>query len=186
MCCSTGKYPLLDLQVDSELSQVLSGKVPWSEVREDMAVAFRLAKGHNPDRPTSRPIDDSHWNLIQDCWSQLEERPTIQTIILAIEQFSKECPQSPSLRELLAPSSSSPDADSTLANGSSSSPNQSETLVNYSNSRVGEFASDEDGEDSCVAMMIPSFLSLLLITLPFTLQHRSTFRHAEREHGPRG
>ncbi|KAF8553704.1 hypothetical protein OG21DRAFT_1381082, partial [Imleria badia] len=48
---------------------VLSGQQPWSEVRGESAVVLRLAKGHKPGRPESRAIDDSHWNLIQDCWS---------------------------------------------------------------------------------------------------------------------
>ena len=31
--------------------QVLSGKQPWSEVLEDMAIVLRLAKGHKPGQP---------------------------------------------------------------------------------------------------------------------------------------
>ena len=53
--------------------QVLSGKQPWSEIRQDAAVVLRLAKGHKPGRPESRTLNDSHWNLIQHCWSRSEE-----------------------------------------------------------------------------------------------------------------
>lgn len=68
-------------------SQTLSGKQPWSEIREDAAVVLRLAKGHNPSRPASRPMDDLHWDLIEHCWSSVEERPTSEAIISSIEQF---------------------------------------------------------------------------------------------------
>jgi len=90
--------------------QVLSGKVPWSEVREDMAIAFRLMKGHKPSRPTSPQMNDLHWNLIQDCWSHISQRPDVQMVILGIQRFLDECPQSMSLRDLLASSSSDTDA----------------------------------------------------------------------------
>ena len=40
--------------------QVLSGKQPWSELREDAAVVLYLAKGRKPGRPESRTLNDSH------------------------------------------------------------------------------------------------------------------------------
>ena len=67
--------------------QVLSGKQPWSEVREDAAIVVRLADGKNPGRPESRRIDDSHWNLIQRCWSPVAQRPAADRIISTIERF---------------------------------------------------------------------------------------------------
>ena len=75
--------------------QVLSGKQPWSEFREDAAVVLRLAKGQKPSRPVSRPMDDVHWNWIQDCWSAIEERPTAEVIISTIQQFLSYCQQPP-------------------------------------------------------------------------------------------
>ena len=72
--------------------QVLSGKQPWSEVREDAAIVLHLAKGHKPGRPQSRKIDDSHWTLIQNCWSPMEERPTLEVIMLTIQRFLGNCP----------------------------------------------------------------------------------------------
>ena len=81
--------------------QVLSGKQPWSEIREDVAVVLSLAKGHKPGRPKSRTLNDSHWNLIQDCWSPTEERPAAEVIITTIKQFLSSCPQSLPLCDLL-------------------------------------------------------------------------------------
>lgn len=98
---------------------MLSGKQPWSEVREDAAVVLRLHLGHKPSRPKSRTIDDSHWNFIQCCWSPLEERPAAGTIPLFIQQFLNDHPPSVPLRDLLIPSSSQ--AQDPLVNGSSMS-----------------------------------------------------------------
>ena len=81
--------------------QALSGKHPWSEIQEDAAVVLCLAEGDKPSRPESRVMDDSHWNLIEDCWSPIEERPTIQVIISTIQQFLSYCPQSPPLYDML-------------------------------------------------------------------------------------
>ena len=82
-------------------SQVLSGKQPWSEVREDVAVVRHLVQGHKPGRPVSRVIDDSHWNLIQDCWSALDKQPATAVIIFNIQQFLSDCLWSPPLCNLL-------------------------------------------------------------------------------------
>ena len=91
-------------------SQVLSGKQPWSEVREDVAVVRHLVQGHKPGRPVSRVIDDSHWNLIQDCWSSVDERPAAAVIISTIQRFLNHCPQSPLLCDLLGSSSTHADS----------------------------------------------------------------------------
>ena len=81
--------------------QVLSGKRPWSEVAQDSAVVLRLAQGHTPDRPQCRRLNDSHWSLIQHCWSPMEERPAVVAIIPTIQEFLSSCPRSPPLCDLL-------------------------------------------------------------------------------------
>ncbi|KAI9568799.1 kinase-like domain-containing protein [Boletus coccyginus] len=67
--------------------QVLSGKQPWSEVREEAAVVLRIARGYKPGRPASRPVDDLHWELIERCWLPIEERPAAETIVTFIQWF---------------------------------------------------------------------------------------------------
>ncbi|KAG9312360.1 kinase-like domain-containing protein [Chiua virens] len=81
--------------------QVLSGKQPWSEVREDAAVVLRLFEGRTPGRPESRPIADLHWDLIQSCWLPIQRRPDTIGIIDAIRSFLRHCPWSPPLRDVL-------------------------------------------------------------------------------------
>lgn len=82
--------------------QVLSGKQPWSEVRNDVAIILRLAKGEKPARPECRTMHDLHWSFIQQCWSQMEERPTAEEIVITIQQFLDQSPQLQSLRDMPA------------------------------------------------------------------------------------
>ena len=93
--------------------QVLSGTQPWSEVREDVAVVLHLAKGHKPDRPVSRAIDDAHWDLILHSWLPMEERPAPDRIISTIQRFLGCCLLSPPLRDspALQPNINIPDKD---------------------------------------------------------------------------
>ncbi|KAI9573318.1 kinase-like domain-containing protein [Boletus coccyginus] len=95
--------------------QVLSGKQPWSEVRGESAIVLRLAKGHKPDRPKSPMLNNSHWNLIQRCWSPIEQRPAAEVIIPTIEQFLSHCPQFPPLCDALQSPSSQADLGSELS-----------------------------------------------------------------------
>ena len=117
--------------------QVFSGKQPWSEIRQDAAVVLRLAKGHKPGRPESRTLNDSHWNLIQDCWSRVEERPAAEAIIPTIQQFWSSCPQSPPLCDLLRSRSGEADL------GAESSWSLSQGPAEGSSTHVTQTSSDE-------------------------------------------
>ena len=90
--------------------QVLSGKQPWSEVREDAAVVFRLAKGQKPGRPESQTLHDPHWDLIQQCWSPIEERPPTEDIVSSIKTFLSRIAQRQSLRDVVLSSSHATDS----------------------------------------------------------------------------
>jgi serine/threonine protein kinase len=94
----TDATPIL---ISARSLQVLSDKQPWSDIREDAAVVLSLARGQKPGRPESRTLNDSHWNLIQQCWSAIEEHPAADAIIPTIEQFLSYCPQSPPLCDFL-------------------------------------------------------------------------------------
>ncbi|KAF8131853.1 kinase-like domain-containing protein [Boletus edulis] len=110
--CVALQESLLDANVRLVLIflQVLSGKQPWSEIREDVAVVLRLAKGHQPGRPQSRVMDDSYWDLIQDCWSSKEERPDVEIIIPTIQRFLSCLPRPQPLCDLLPSWSSRADS----------------------------------------------------------------------------
>ncbi|KAH7883402.1 kinase-like domain-containing protein [Phlebopus sp. FC_14] len=53
--------------------QVLSGKEPWWEINTCL-IPVRLYQGKNPGRPSSRVINDDHWELIQSCWLPVDKR----------------------------------------------------------------------------------------------------------------
>jgi len=125
--------------------QVLSGKQPWSEVRQDSAVVLRLARGHKPGRPESQTLNDSHWNLIQDCWSPIEERPAAEAIISTIQRFLSDCAQSPPLRDLLRSWSGQADL------GPESSLSVSQGPTEGARTHVGQAASDEDNQNRMVS-----------------------------------
>ena len=66
---------------------MLSGKQPWSEAQGDAHIILLLAQGQKPRRPDSHAIADQHWNLIQQCWSSVKERPPADSIIIRIREF---------------------------------------------------------------------------------------------------
>ena len=121
--------------------QVLSGKQPWSEVREDAAVILCLMRGHKPGRPESRTLNDLHWNIIQHCWSPTEERPAAEAIIPTIQQFISSCPQSLPLCDLLQPWSGQADLEAEL-------------LSSLSQDLTQAF-SDEDDQNRYIVMTMP-------------------------------
>ncbi|KAI9456490.1 kinase-like domain-containing protein [Boletus coccyginus] len=120
---------------------VLSGKLPWSEVREDLAIVLRLAKGHKPGRPESRTLDDLHWGFIQDCWSAIEERPAVEAIMSTVEWFLNHCPQTPPLYDLLPAWSSEADL------GAESSLSARKTLTEGSRTQVTQAGSDKNDQN---------------------------------------
>ncbi|KIK79602.1 hypothetical protein PAXRUDRAFT_36406 [Paxillus rubicundulus Ve08.2h10] len=74
---------------------VFSGKLPWSEVPRDAAVVVLLSQGQNPRRPESPPLDDRHWEFIERCWSEIQERPQADVIVSTLQHFLALLPPSP-------------------------------------------------------------------------------------------
>ncbi|KAJ7840657.1 hypothetical protein B0H13DRAFT_1649552, partial [Mycena leptocephala] len=48
--------------------ETLTGKVPFYELPNDMAVALKVTAGARPSRPEI--ISDGLWSLLQDCWKR--------------------------------------------------------------------------------------------------------------------
>ncbi|KAJ7779207.1 hypothetical protein B0H16DRAFT_1405717 [Mycena metata] len=66
-------------------SEILSGKVPFHDAPNDMAVMFKILQGEHPTRPLSCSGTaqlDSLWKLLQHCWhGQAQMRPSAPEIV---------------------------------------------------------------------------------------------------------
>jgi hypothetical protein len=64
---------------NSASRQIYTGKKPFSEVSNDMAVTLGVLEGN---RPSNDPmIPEAIWKLFKDCWEQdAEKRPTAHQI----------------------------------------------------------------------------------------------------------
>ncbi|KIJ68104.1 hypothetical protein HYDPIDRAFT_25549 [Hydnomerulius pinastri MD-312] len=64
--------------------QVLSGQVPYHDLRNDRQVLVKMMVGITPRRPVAFPIiEDEHWDFIRQCWAPLDtrRRPSSEDII---------------------------------------------------------------------------------------------------------
>ncbi|KAF8145830.1 hypothetical protein K438DRAFT_1922282, partial [Mycena galopus ATCC 62051] len=72
--------------------EIMTGKVTFHELRNDMTVMLAVLEGKHPSRPqswTSTPALDGLWDLLQTCWcSQPEERPSARQIVQQLEDLS--------------------------------------------------------------------------------------------------
>jgi serine/threonine protein kinase len=67
------------------ISQILTGKVPFHELPNDMTVMFSVAEGKRPSQPLScsgTTALESLWELLQSCWEgKAEMRPAAPQIV---------------------------------------------------------------------------------------------------------
>ncbi|KAG1744290.1 kinase-like domain-containing protein [Suillus lakei] len=64
--------------------QVLTCKVPYYNVKKDIAVLGQVIKGMKPEPPKESHIAPGHWQFIQRCWSPRASRPSIAEIVIFI------------------------------------------------------------------------------------------------------
>ncbi|KAJ7588097.1 kinase-like domain-containing protein, partial [Mycena floridula] len=62
---------------------VYTGRVPFHDISNDMAVSLKVINGHRPSRPAELPeSDDNIWKLIEDCWkADPGERPIAAQVV---------------------------------------------------------------------------------------------------------
>ncbi|KAH8833421.1 kinase-like domain-containing protein [Flagelloscypha sp. PMI_526] len=78
----------------STMLEVITGKSPWSNIREDTKVILNLSLGKHPDRPDG--FGNDVWNIIESCWClDPFERPSA-TMVLERCESSLLDPQSDS------------------------------------------------------------------------------------------
>ncbi|KAJ7018999.1 kinase-like domain-containing protein [Mycena alexandri] len=65
--------------------ELLTGKAPFPELNNDVAVAMTVIEGGRPSRPSScsgTSSLDALWNLLQNCWEEKpENRPTASQLV---------------------------------------------------------------------------------------------------------
>ncbi|KAH8800564.1 kinase-like domain-containing protein [Flagelloscypha sp. PMI_526] len=63
----------------STILEILTGRLPWSNIREDTLVILSLSQAKHPDRPEG--IGNDVWNIIEACWTQEPtQRPTASMV----------------------------------------------------------------------------------------------------------
>ncbi|KAH8834109.1 kinase-like domain-containing protein [Flagelloscypha sp. PMI_526] len=66
--------------------EVLTGRVPFSEVDTDPAVLLKLIMGSRPNRPDASLVSDAAWRIIQQCWAQEpSKRVSIFDVLLLLQ-----------------------------------------------------------------------------------------------------
>ncbi|KAG1744293.1 kinase-like domain-containing protein [Suillus lakei] len=65
----------------SIILQVLTCKVPYYNLKRDIAVLGQVIKGMKPEPPKESQISVRHWEFIQRCWSSRASRPLVGEIV---------------------------------------------------------------------------------------------------------
>jgi hypothetical protein len=61
--------------------QVMTGRPPYADIRGDHQVTVLILRGRKPGRPLNPHIEDSFWELIEKCWSDLGNRPSAVEVL---------------------------------------------------------------------------------------------------------
>jgi len=65
--------------------EIITGTVPFAQVRNEVAVANKITRGERPDR-VEFYFSDEIWSIITSCWSQdVESRPTAGDVLALIQ-----------------------------------------------------------------------------------------------------
>lgn len=65
----------------SIILQILTCKVPYYYVKNDITVLGQVIKGIKPEPPKELQIAPGHWDFIQRCWLSRASRPTVGEIV---------------------------------------------------------------------------------------------------------
>jgi hypothetical protein len=62
--------------------QTLSGRLPWSEIKNQHYIVIKLFEECLPQRPESLLMLDAHWNFIMLCMNLVvESRPSVAEVM---------------------------------------------------------------------------------------------------------
>ncbi|KAG1753106.1 kinase-like domain-containing protein [Suillus occidentalis] len=73
--------------IGSILLQLLTGSIPYYDIKENIRVLVLSARGVKPRCPQDAVVTSAQWNFIQRCWSPrgLSSRPTVEEIDVFLE-----------------------------------------------------------------------------------------------------
>ncbi|KAG1747995.1 kinase-like protein, partial [Suillus paluster] len=61
--------------------QVLTGKVPYYNVKKDNVVLGQVIRGKKPEPPKESRIEPAHWEFIKRCWLPRINRPSVEEAV---------------------------------------------------------------------------------------------------------
>ncbi|OJA14805.1 hypothetical protein AZE42_04182 [Rhizopogon vesiculosus] len=71
----------------SVMLQTLSGRLPWSEIKNSHVIIIKLYEECLPQRPDSLPILDAHWDFIMLCMNLVvESRPVAVEVVKWVKE----------------------------------------------------------------------------------------------------
>jgi serine/threonine protein kinase len=69
-----------------KLSQITSGQVPFSHIRNDASVVYAVVSGGRPKRQHCPQVNDDIWAILEKCWdADPDKRPSIGILLRFIE-----------------------------------------------------------------------------------------------------
>jgi hypothetical protein len=65
--------------------ELVTGHVPFNEIKSDPAVIGAVMQGKRPNRPSILPVESTHgeafWHILEKCWKQeSENRPSAMEV----------------------------------------------------------------------------------------------------------
>jgi len=70
--------------------QILSGKIPYHDIRLEHHVLYELFRGVRPKRPSEPWVTDALWEFIQHCWNgKQSDRPGINEVNDRMTEFHR-------------------------------------------------------------------------------------------------
>ncbi|KAJ8582137.1 kinase-like protein [Rhizopogon salebrosus TDB-379] len=67
--------------------QVMTGRIPYADIPSVHQVTVLILQGRRPGRPSSPHIEDSFWDFIQKCWSELGHRPSAVEVLSFLQSY---------------------------------------------------------------------------------------------------
>lgn len=74
--------------------EVFALQIPWPNIERDAMLQLCVRDGLRPTRPKTDWVTDEVWTLMQECWKDPDERPSMEDVenrLRGAEQSRKDC-----------------------------------------------------------------------------------------------